>query len=85
MAGTKKNKVKGGPAQPSVTSPPSPESMPEAGGVPEARNAETRFRVLTERRPFWGGLARPRNALIQAAPDHPAIVAMLERAWIIEV
>ena len=63
------------------------EAVPEADALPAQEKTSGRlksFRVLTERRPFWDGLPRLKNALIQAHPDHPAIVAMLERAWIAE-
>ncbi len=43
------------------------------------------YRVVTDRNPFWDGVPLPQNAVFRAFPSHPALAAMLERVWIVEV
>ena len=51
---------------------------------PERENAQRKYRVSTDRRPFWDGKQTEQGDVISAAPDHPAIIAMLDRGWILE-
>ncbi len=56
----------------------------DMAGTQPPKNVLERYQyvVTTDRGPFWGGGPAKKNSIIDAAPDHPAIIAMLERGWI---
>lgn len=51
----------------------------------EGGEALKAYRVVTTRKPFFDGVRQPQNATIHGMPDDRAIMAMLERTWIVDI
>ena len=68
---------------PEVAPEPAPEAAPEEEPPLPQKTVGT-YRVVTDRQPFFDGVPMKQNHLFHAPPDDPAVIAMLERTWIVK-